>query len=163
MSFLFNKSLVACSIRCYNNPTQLNQGYKIMKASTLSLLIGALVAAVHQLDKNMALLDSVTNFNTADQEANERLANKHKSTIARLDGLVCDMRAADIDGERSVLLDPIQVHSVNRAVADHIAELEKAMAYFCQMKDAEFTVRSFQEKIEALHMAVFQANSWVRC
>lgn len=131
-----------------------------MKASTLSILIGALVAAVHQLDKNMALLDSVTSFETVDQEANGRLANKHKSTITRLDGLVCDMRAADLDGERSVRLDPMQLHSVNRAVAEHIAELEKAMSYFCQMKEAEFTVRSFQEKIEDLHMAVFQANSW---
>jgi hypothetical protein len=131
-----------------------------MKASTLSILISALVAAVHQLDKNMALLDSVTSFETVDQESNDRLANKHKSVIIRLDGIVCNMRAADLDGERSVRLDPMQLHWVNRAVAEHIAELEKAMAYFCQMKDAEFTVRSFQNKIEDLNMAVFEANSW---
>jgi hypothetical protein len=36
------------------------------------------------------------------------------------------------------------------------------MAYFCQMGEAEMVVRSFQIKIEALHMAVFEANSWVR-
>lgn len=131
-----------------------------MKTSTLTLLIGALSAAVNALDKNMSLLDSVTNFENMDQDANQRLLSKHKVVINRLDGIVCTMRAAELDGQRSVHLDPIQVHSVNRAVLDHIAELDKSMAYFCQMGESEMVVRSFQDKIQALHMAVFEANSW---
>jgi hypothetical protein len=131
-----------------------------MKTSTLTLLVGALVAAVNSLSKNMSLLDSVTNFEGSDQEAHQRLLGKHNVVINRLDGIVCTMRSAELSGEHRVYLDPMQMHSVNRAVLDHIAELEKSMAYFCQMGESEMVVRSFQKKIEALHMAVFEANSW---
>lgn len=132
-----------------------------MKTSTLALLIGAVTAAVHGLEKNMHVLDSVTDFATQDQEANENLLAKHKVVVNRLDGLVCDMRSAQLSGERSVRLDPMQMHSVNRAVLEQIAELDKSMAYFCQMGESDMVVRSFQAKIQALHMAVFEANSWV--
>lgn len=132
-----------------------------MKTSTLVLLTNALIAAVNGLEKNMHVLDSVTDFSSVDQEANERLLSKHKKTVSRLDSLVCTMRAAQLSGERSVRLDPMQLHSVNRAVLEQIAELDKAMAYFCQMGESEMVVRSFQKQIEALHMAVFEANSWI--
>lgn len=132
-----------------------------MKTSTLVLLTNALIAAVNGLEKNMHVLDSVTEFDSVDEEANQRLLAKHKMTVSRLDSLVCTMRAAELSGERSVRLDPMQMHSVNRAVLEQIAELDKAMAYFCQMGESEMVVRSFQKQIEALHMAVFEANSWV--
>lgn len=131
-----------------------------MKSSTLALLIGAVVVAVNALEKNMHVLDSVTDFTSMDQQANDRLISKHKAVVSRLDSLVCTMRAAELSGERSVYLDPMQLHSINRAVLDQVAELDKAMAYFCQMGESEMVVRSFQNKIEALHMAVFEANSW---
>lgn len=132
-----------------------------MKTSALVLLTNALIAAVNGLEKNMHVLDSVTDFNSMDQEANERLVSKHQETVSRLDSLVSTMRAAELSGERSVRLDRFQLHSVNRAVLEQVAELDKSMAYFCQMGEAEMVVRSFQIKIEALHMAVFEANSWV--
>lgn len=132
-----------------------------MKTSTLVLLTNALIAAVNGLEKNMHVLDSVTEFDSVDEEANQRLLAKHKMTVIRLDSLVCTMRSAELSGERSVRLDPMQMHSVNRAVLEQIAELDKSMAYFCQMGESEMVVRSFQKKIEALHMAVFEANSWV--
>lgn len=131
-----------------------------MKTSTLALLIGAVVVAVNGLEKNMHVLDSVTDFSSVDQDANDRLVSKHKAVISRLDSLVCTMRAAQLSGEHSVHLDPMELHSVNRAVLDQIAELDKSMAYFCQMGESEMVVRSFQNKIQALHMAVFEANSW---
>lgn len=133
-----------------------------MKNSTLTLLIGAVVVAVNALEKNMHVLDSVTDFNSGDEEANNRLISKHKAVVSRLDSLVCNMRAAELSGENSVFLNPMELHSVNRAALDQIAELDKSMAYFCQMGESEMVVRSFQKKIEALHMAVFEANSWGR-
>lgn len=133
-----------------------------MKNSTLTLLIGAVVVAVNALEKNMHVLDSVTDFNSGDEEANNRLISKHKAVVSRLDSLVCNMRAAELSGKNSVFLNPMELHSVNRAALDQIAELDKSMAYFCQMGESEMVVRSFQKKIEALHMAVFEANSWGR-
>lgn len=134
---------------------------KTSKPSTLVLLTSVLTSAINGLDKNMHVLDSVTEFDSVDEETNLRLLDKHKMTIHRLDGLVGLMRNAEHSGERSVRLDPMQMHSVNRAVLEKIAELDKAMAYFCQMGESEMVVRSFQKQIEALHMAVFEANSWV--
>lgn len=130
--------------------------------STLVLLIGAVVGAVQTLEKNMHVLDSVTDFDSLDEQANERLLSKHKMTVSRLDALVSMMRAAEADGASSVRLDPVQIHSINRAVLGKIAELDQSMAYFAQMGESEMVVRSFQKKIEALHYAVFEANSWVR-
>jgi len=130
--------------------------------STLILLIGAVVGAVHTLEKNMHVLDSVTDFDSLDEQANQRLLSKHKMTVDRLDALVNMMRAAQADGASSIRLDPMQAHSINRAVLGQIAELDQSMAYFAQMGESEMVVRSFQKKIEALHYAVFEANSWIR-
>lgn len=113
-----------------------------MKNSTLTLLIGAVVVAVNALEKNMHVLDSVTDFNSGDEEANNRLISKHKAVVSRLDSLVCNMRAAELSGENSVFLNPMELHSVNRAALDQIAELDKSMAYFCQMGESEMVVRS---------------------
>ncbi len=128
--------------------------------TALALIIGALTSVVNTLEGHMHLLDSVTDFDS-DKDANERLLSKHKMTVSRLDHLVCTMRAAQLSGETSVQLNHYQLHYVNRAILDQIAELNNSMTYFCQMGDSEMVVRSFQKKIEALNFAAFEANTWV--
>jgi hypothetical protein len=130
-----------------------------MNQNSLALIIGAVIAAVNNLDKYKNLLDGVTGLDGNSQEMNTNLAIEHKNVIGRLDAIVTQLRNAQNDPEETISLNVYEMFSVNKAVNENIVEHEKALAYFSQMGFAEQSVASFQEKIRGLSFAMFELTS----
>ena len=126
-----------------------------MNQTFLALIVSAVVAAVNNLEKNMHLLDGVTSTVSAAQEMNSHISNEHKGVIARLEVVISKLRSAQNDSVDNLQLNVFELFSVNKAVNEHIVELEKAMAYFSQMGQTEQLIQSFQAKIRDLHFATF--------
>jgi len=129
-----------------------------MNQNHIALIVGAVIAAVNNLEKNMHLLDSVTSVEDRAQAMNSHIANEHKGVVARLDVIVSKLRSAQHGSIENLQMDTYQMFSIFKAVNENIGELEKAQSYFCQMGNTEQLVASFQEKIAGLHFAMFEFN-----